>query len=61
VIFTSSVITFASAAKSSCQPAQRGANDYFSAPRASADGLRCCIDKVTLRAEGVTATTPNSP
>jgi hypothetical protein len=61
VIFTSSVITFASAAKSSCQPAQRGANDYFSAPRASADGLRCCIDKVTLRAEGVAATTPNSP
>ena len=61
VIFTSSVITFASAAKTACQPSQRGVNDYFSAPRASADGLRCCIDKVILRAEGVAATTPDSP
>jgi hypothetical protein len=61
VVFTSSVITFASPAKSACQPAQRGANDYFSAPRASADGLRCCIGKVILRADGVAATTPNSP
>ena len=61
VVFTSSVITFASPAKSACQPAQRGANDYFSAPRASVDGLRCCIGKVILRADGVAATTPNSP
>ena len=61
VVFTSSVITFASSAKSVCQPAQRGTNDYFSAPRASADGLRCCIGKVILRAEGVAATTPNAP
>jgi hypothetical protein len=61
VIFTSSVITFASPAKTACQPAQRGVDDYFSAPRASADGLRCCIDKVILRAEGVAATSPNSP
>jgi hypothetical protein len=59
VIFTSSVITFASPAKTACQPAQRGVNDAFSAPRASADGLRCCIDKVILRAEGVAATTPD--
>jgi hypothetical protein len=56
VVFTSTVITFASSAKSVCQPAQRGKNDYFSAPRVSADGLRCCIDKVILRAEGVPAT-----
>ena len=61
VIFTSSVITLASPAKTACQPSQRGINDYFSAPRASTDGLRCCIDKVTLRAEGVAATTPDSP
>jgi len=61
VVFTSSVITFASSAKSACQPAQRGTNDYFSAPRVSADGLRCCIGKVILRAEGVAATTPNTP
>jgi hypothetical protein len=61
VIFTSSVVTFASPAKSSCLPAQRGATDYFTAPRVSADGLRCCIDKITLRSQGVAATTPNSP
>ena len=61
VVFTSSVITFASAAKSACQPDLRGTNDYFSAPHTSADGLRCCIGKIILRAEGVTATTPNSP
>ena len=61
VIFTSSVITFASPAKSACQPYQRGANDYFTSPRVSADGLRCCIDKVTLRSQGVAATTANSP
>jgi len=61
VVFTSSVITFAASAKSACQPAQRGPNDYFSAPRASADGLRCCIGKIILRADGVAATTPNSP
>jgi len=61
VVFTSSVITFAAPAKSACQPAQRGPNDYFSAPRASADGLRCCIGKIILRADGVAATTPNSP
>ncbi len=61
VVFTSSVITFASTAKSACQAVQRGTNDYFSAPRTSADGLRCCIGKVILRAEGVAATTPNSP
>ena len=61
VIFTSSVITFDSAAKSACQAIQRGTNDYFSAPRASTDGLRCCVGKITLRAQGVTASTPNSP
>jgi hypothetical protein len=61
VIFTSSVITFDSAAKSACQAIQRGTNDYFSAPRASTDGLRCCVGKITLRAQGVPASTPNSP
>jgi hypothetical protein len=61
VIFTSSVITFASPAKSACQPYQRGTNDYFTAPRVSADGLHCCFDKITLRSQGVAATTPNSP
>jgi hypothetical protein len=56
VVFTNTVLTFASPA-TTCQPSQRGPNDYFSAPQASADGLRCCIAKITLRAKGVAATT----
>lgn len=56
IVFTDNVLTFASPA-ASCQPDQRGPNDYFSAPRASADGLHCCIAKITLRARGVPATT----
>jgi hypothetical protein len=56
VVFTDSVISFASPA-TSCQPNDRGANDYFSAPVVSADGLHCCIAKITLRAAGVPATT----
>jgi hypothetical protein len=56
VIFTDTVLTFGSPA-TTCQPNQRGPNDYFSAPQASADGLRCCIAKITLRANGVPATT----
>lgn len=56
IVFTDNVLTFASPA-ASCQPDQRGPNDYFSAPQASADGLHCCIEKITLRARGVAATT----
>jgi hypothetical protein len=56
VVFTNTVLTFAAPA-SSCQPNQRGPNDYFSAPQASTDGLHCCIAMVTLRSRGVPATT----
>jgi hypothetical protein len=56
VVFTNTVLTF-KAPVTSCQPNQRGPNDYFSAPRASSDGLHCCIAKVTLRSQGVPATT----
>ncbi|HXX67816.1 MAG TPA: hypothetical protein VEK07_11570 [Polyangiaceae bacterium] len=61
VIFTSTTITFASSQPSACQPQVRGTNDYFSAPQASSDGLHCCIAKVILRAEGVAATSPDTP
>jgi hypothetical protein len=61
VTFTSTVLTFASAQPSSCQPVVRGTNDYFSAPQASSDGLHCCIAKVILRAQGVAATSPDMP
>jgi hypothetical protein len=55
-VFTNTVLTF-KAPVTSCQPNQRGPNDYFSAPQASSDGLHCCIAKVTLRSQGVPATT----
>jgi hypothetical protein len=58
VVFTNSVLTFKLPVMS-CQPSQRGPNDYYSAPRQSADGLRCCYDKVVLRAQGVPASTMN--
>jgi hypothetical protein len=61
VIFTSTTLTFASSEPSACQPHVRGNNDYFSAPQASSDGLHCCIQKLILRAQGVAATSPDSP
>jgi hypothetical protein len=61
VVFTSTKVTFASGQAAACQPAQRGANDYFAAPRISRDGTNCCISRIILRAQGVAATTPNQP
>lgn len=61
VVFTSTTVTFASSQPAACQPQVRGTNDYFSAPQASSDGLRCCIAKVILRADGVAATSPDTP
>ncbi|MBN1653571.1 MAG: hypothetical protein JXA30_07320 [Deltaproteobacteria bacterium] len=49
-VFTDSVLTFEKPV-SSCQPTQAGANDYFSAPVRSSDGLHCCYDKIILRAQ----------
>lgn len=61
VVFTNTKVTFASGQAAACQPAQRGANDYFAAPRISRDGTSCCISRIILRAQGVAATTPNGP
>ncbi|MGA2451375.1 MAG: hypothetical protein ABTD50_22185 [Polyangiaceae bacterium] len=61
VVFTSTTLTLSSPQTSSCQPSVRGLDDYFSAPMASSDGLECCISRIVLRAQGVAATTPNSP
>ena len=52
VVFKNNVLTFAKKA-STCQPDQRGPNDTFTAPRASTDGLSCCISQIVLRAKGV--------
>jgi hypothetical protein len=56
VVFTQSVLTFESPV-TSCQPSQRGPNDYFSAPIRSVDGHNCCYDKIILRARGTPVTT----
>jgi hypothetical protein len=50
VVFTDSVLTFASPV-TDCQPTQAGSTDDFSAPIRSVDGLHCCYETITLRAE----------
>lgn len=60
VLFVDSVLSFASPA-TTCQPSQRGPNDYFSAPVLSPDGLHCCYAKIILRSRGVAATSPDQP
>jgi len=61
VVFTATTLTFAAADPMGCQPNKRGTNDYFAAPQSSADGTKCCISRLVLRAQGVPATTPNGP
>jgi hypothetical protein len=57
VVFTNTVLTFAKPEPKACQPSSRGTSDYFSTPTASSDGLRCCVARLVLRAQGVAATT----
>jgi hypothetical protein len=60
VVFTNTTITFANKEPAAhCTPSNRGTNDFFSAPRASVDGMKCCVAKIILRAQGVAATEPN--
>jgi hypothetical protein len=61
VVFTNTVITLEKPEPKSCQPTARGANDYYSAPVSSPDGLKCCIARLVLRAQGVAATTMDPP
>ena len=60
VIFTSTVVTTLDSDPSACTPSVRGTTDYFSSPRASSDGKRCCISKIILRGQGVPASGPNN-
>jgi hypothetical protein len=59
VVFTATTVTFENAEPGSCQPSTRGMNDFFTNPKVSADGKVCSIDRIVLRAQGVSATTPN--
>ena len=53
VIFTNTTLTFGSPDAADCKVNFRGQNDYVSTPVASADGLRCTIDQIILRAQGI--------
>jgi hypothetical protein len=57
VVFTDTLIVLEKPEPEACQPTARGSNDYYSAPVASKDGLRCCVSRLVLRAQGVPATT----
>lgn len=61
VIFSSMVFKLSDSQPKSCVPNVKGANDYFSPPRASSDGKTCCISKIILRASGVKASSPDTP
>lgn len=61
VIFTNTVLTMDMPDPSACEPVLRGTNDFASKPRVSADGKRCCIDRIVLRAPRVMATTTDPP
>jgi hypothetical protein len=49
-LWMQNVLTFAQPV-TSCQPNQKGAADWFSAPTLSTDGLHCCWDKMILKAK----------
>jgi hypothetical protein len=61
VIFTAITAKLSASQPKSCFPNAKGTNDYFSPPRASADGKTCCIAKIILRASGAKASSPNTP
>ncbi|HEX4341034.1 MAG TPA: hypothetical protein VH062_34230 [Polyangiaceae bacterium] len=59
IVYTSTVITLADADAAHCTPSTRGTNDFFTAPRSSPDGTKCCVAKMLLRGKGVPASGPN--
>jgi hypothetical protein len=61
VVFTDTVLSMDVADPDACEPALRGANDFASRARVSTDGKHRCIDRIVLRAPGVTATTMDPP
>ena len=50
-------MTLATPEPEACTPDSFGPNDYYSAPLASMDGTKCCLERIVLREMGVTATT----
>jgi len=54
--FGSVVLTTKMPAVSACNALARGGRDFLAKPRFSKDKLHCCVDRLVLRANGVTAT-----
>jgi hypothetical protein len=54
-IFENVVLTMRTPDPSACALNNGGMNDYASKSRVSADGTRCCIERIVLRAQGVPA------
>jgi hypothetical protein len=61
VLFTSAVLQFKDSEPNACIPREKGATDYYSPPRVSSDGKTCCLSKITLRSQGIAATTKDTP
>jgi hypothetical protein len=57
LVFTNTIFSMEMSDPSACDILWRGATDYASEARVSADGKHCCIDRIVLRAEGVPAST----
>jgi hypothetical protein len=54
-IFENVVLTMRDPDPGACALNNAGMNDYVSQSRVSADGTRCCIERIVLRADGVPA------
>lgn len=56
-VFEHVVLTTKLPDRRACSAIARGPRDFVASPRSSKDGLVCCVDRMTLRANGVMATT----
>lgn len=61
IVFTNTVLYMERPEPEACEPVRRGVNDFASRPRVSADGTRCCIDRIVLRAPRAVPTTVDPP
>jgi hypothetical protein len=53
VVFSDTTLTFGSPGAADCKLGMRGQTDFVSVPQPSADGLRCSVAQIVLRAQGI--------
>ena len=53
IVFTNTLLAFGSPEQNDCQLSMRGLNDFVSLPFPLADGLRCFVPEIILRADGI--------